>query len=100
LIGGVPRQAFALPKREDGFTPQWNVTFRHVALDGSAVLRVAVEDMDPDIPFIDNDPMGTFLIARREMYAAYLDGHVVQVPVHTQTNRQVLVAGLYVIAEP
>lgn len=100
LIGGVPKQVVALPRREDGFTPQWNVTWRHVALDGSAVLRVAVEDMDPDIPLSDSDPMGTFLIARGDMYAALLDGHVVQVPVHTQTNRQVLVAGLHVIAEP
>lgn len=100
LIDGVPKQAFALSVRQDSFTPQWSATWRHVPLDGSAVLRVAVEDMDPDVPLVDNDPMGTFLLGRDDMSAALLDGHVVQVPVHRQTNRQVLAAGIYVLAEP
>src|SRR5262249_32026391 len=69
LVGGAPKQPFALPQRKDTFTPQWDVTWRHVPLDGTAVLTVTVADMDPDIPLSDDDPMGTFIIARNDMYA-------------------------------
>jgi len=99
LVDGLPGQSVALRPWQDNFTPQWNVTWRRVPLDGTAVLRVAVEDVDPDVPLSDNDPMGTFILARSEMYSALVDGHVVEVPVFAQTNRQVLVARLYVIAE-
>jgi hypothetical protein len=99
LINGVEKQSFALRQWKDSFTPQWSVTWRHVPLDGSAILRVEAQDIDPELPLIDSDPVGTFVIAHGDMYSALMDGHVVQVPVHTQTNRQVLVAGIHIVTE-
>lgn len=81
--------AYALLKQQDTFTPQWGgVTWEHVSLDDTTRIRVTVVDRD----LIFDDPMGIFEIPSRWIRAALAAGKVLAVPVHDQTNKQILFA--------
>lgn len=86
---------YTLNKQQDTFTPQWSATWEHVPLDNTARIRVEVIDHDLFI----NDPMGVLEIDTSWIQRALMAGKVVQVPVHEQTNRQILFAGISAQAE-
>ncbi len=88
-------QSYSLPKVQDNFTPDWNVTWRHVPLDGSA--RIRVQSWDADL--VNNDPLGTFEIGAPAISAAIADGGVFPVRVDGQTNSQILFARISAMAE-
>ena len=81
----------------DTFTPNWQgpPSWSHVATNGSVRLEVRLTDRD--IQF--DDPAGTFQISAADILAALQSGHVYQVRVAEQTNRQVLFAGISAMAE-
>jgi hypothetical protein len=87
---------FELVKKQDTFTPQWiGATWEHVPLDDSARIRATVVDRDL---FVD-DPMGVFEIHSGWIQTAIMNGKVWPVPVHDQTNKQILFALISAQAE-
>lgn len=81
--------AIPLAKKQDTFTPQWSgVAWDHVPLDESVRIRVVATDRD----LMEDDPMGIFDISAADMLEAVRTGKVYPVPVHAQTNKQILFA--------
>ena len=97
IANGVPDQRMRLAAQRDTFTPIWRgpPTWRHVPLSHDVRLRVELFDDD----FAFDDPIGTFELGQDDFMAALRSGHVHQVRVDEQTNRQVLFAGISVTAE-
>ena len=94
---GGPGPTTVLNAARDSFTPQFvgPPTWNHVPLDGSVRLRVEVIDRDA----VFDDPAGVFEVNRDDMLRALQAGRVYQVRVADQTTRQVLFAGISVMAE-
>lgn len=86
--------SFNLVKIQDSFTPQWNVRWPNVVLDPSVRLRVRLEDRDLQ----NHDPIGSFDLSYADLQQAYARQTTIQVRVAEQTYKQVLFAGISVVA--
>lgn len=92
-VGG--QRAFDLAKHQDSYTPQWNVSWPHVPLDGSARIRVTLTDLDWQF----HDSMGTFEINAEDIRVALASQRVYSMRVDKQTGGQILLAAISAIAE-
>ena len=88
-------QSFELAKHQDSYTPQWNVTWSHVPLDGTARIRVILRDLDVQF----DDSMGTFEIGPADIRSAILHQRVYAARVDGQTGGQLLLAAISAIPE-
>ncbi|MBX7123958.1 MAG: hypothetical protein K1X42_17665 [Opitutaceae bacterium] len=88
-------QPYNLAKIQDSFTPEWNLSWAHVPLDGRARIHVQCLDMD----LVNHDPVGTFELGPEAIRAAMRDGGVYPVAVDGQTSNQILFARISAMAE-
>lgn len=82
----------SLSKKQDSFTPTWDVQWQSVTLDDSVRLHVTLIDKDIQ----NDDDIGSFMINASTLRAALQQGTAYQVRVREQTN-QVLFAQISVI---
>jgi len=97
--GATPRERYRLSRRDqrDTFTPSWDgpPTWANVRLAPTTRLRVHILDRDQ----FHDDEVGTAEIGYGDLVEALQSGHVHQVRVSEQTQRQVLFLGISVMAE-
>lgn len=81
-----------LPKRQDSFTPEWNVRWERVPLEPGTQLSVHLKDIDLQF----NDDVGSFSIGYDLLVTALQRQQLIQVQVDEATHGQVLFAGISV----
>jgi hypothetical protein len=82
-----------LEKRQDSFTPDWNVRWMNVRLETATRLSVHLRDADLNL----DDDIGSFDIGYDHLVTALRNQQVLQVQVDGVTNNQVLFAGVSVL---
>jgi len=82
-----------LQKRQDSFTPNWDVRWERVRLEPAT--RMSVRLRDADLNF--DDDIGSFDIGFDQLVTALQSQQVLQVQVDGVTNGQVLFAGVSVL---
>lgn len=82
-----------LEKRQDSFTPNWNVRWMNVRLEPATRLSVRLRDADLNL----DDDIGSFDLNYEHLTTALRNQQVLQVQVDTVTNGQVLFAGVEVL---
>jgi hypothetical protein len=93
LYSGGKFTKVELEKRQDSFTPEWNVRWPKVRLETAT--RLSVHLRDADLKF--DDDIGSFDIGYDEFVKALRSQQVFQVQVDSMTNKQVLFAGISVV---
>ncbi len=86
--------SYQLIKRQDSFTPTWDIQWSSVVLDSSVRLHVKLVDKDLQ----NDDDIGVFDLSYANLQDAYARQTIVQVRVAEQTYKQVLFAGISVVA--
>jgi hypothetical protein len=86
-------QTLALQKRQDTFTPQWNVRFLRVRLEPATRVTLRFQDADLNL----HDDMGAFDIGYTDLLEALKSQRTYQVSVHEDTYMQVLFIGISVV---
>lgn len=83
-----------LGKRQDSFTPMWNVQWYNVVLDPSVRMHVMLVDKDLE----NDDDLASFDVTYANLQEAYARQITLQVRVAEQTYKQALFAGISVVA--
>ena len=76
--------AINLPTIEDTYTPSWNATWRNVALDPEADIRLRIDLTDEDL--VNDDPIGSVELSSADLQAALAAGRQIAI----RTDRQEL----------
>lgn len=82
-----------LEKRQDSFTPDWNVRWMNVRLEPAT--RLSIHLWDADLKY--DDDIGSFNLNYEHLTTALRNQQVLQVQVDAVTNGQVLFAGVEVL---
>ncbi len=91
---GRPREQKTISATQNTFTPLFQpyLSWPSVPTDGGTTLHVVL--VDDDLVF--DDPMGSFDLNASDFARAYEEARVIEVPVHRQTDGQVLFAKIAV----
>lgn len=91
---GKPREQRTIFATQNTFTPLFQpyLTWPSVPTDGATTVHVVL--VDDDLVF--DDPMGSFDLNASDFARAYEEARVIEVPVHRQTDGQVLFAKIAV----
>ncbi len=93
---GKPREQKTVFATQNTFTPLFQpyLTWPSVPTDGATTVHVVL--VDDELVF--DDPMGSFELNLSDFARAYQEARVIEVPVHRQTDGQVLFAKIAVRA--